>query len=188
MNPWYPEIPRQLWLPTLGVTLLGAAVAGLYGAVHDQISYTVSPEYFTKLKFHQFAAANFGWPPRAFAAEVGFLGSWWVGLIAGWLLARWGVAEWARSRRWQQVATAIALLVVVAAVAGCVGAGIGVLQTQGEGLSRWHDWQTYFELEDLRAFVIVAFIHRAGYLGAVLGLVCAAVYVKVSGRWRSRAA
>ena len=36
--------------------LLAAAciVAGVYGALHNQISYSVSPEYFFAFKFHQF--------------------------------------------------------------------------------------------------------------------------------------
>jgi hypothetical protein len=67
-----------------GISLLGAVIAGLYGAVHDQISYSISPEYFTKMKFEQFSYADFGFPPRVCASEVGFLATWWVGLFAGW--------------------------------------------------------------------------------------------------------
>src|SRR5437660_5973099 len=37
--------PRRLLWPTLRLALLGAAIAGAYGAVHDQVSYTISPEY-----------------------------------------------------------------------------------------------------------------------------------------------
>ncbi len=33
-------------------------LSGLYGIIHDQISYTVSPEYFTKFKFQQFGIAG----------------------------------------------------------------------------------------------------------------------------------
>src|SRR5437773_893001 len=114
--------PRRLLWPTLRLALLGAAIAGAYGAVHDQVSYTISPEYFTKVKFHQFAYADFGWPPRVFAAEVGFLASSLVGLIAGWLLARLGLAELSLSAG-HHVAKACALLVAVALLTG----GVGVL-------------------------------------------------------------
>ena len=34
---------------------VACVIAGLYGALHNQISYTVSPEYFHANKFHQFA-------------------------------------------------------------------------------------------------------------------------------------
>jgi hypothetical protein len=29
-------------------------IAGLYGIIHDQITYSISPEYFTKFKYRQF--------------------------------------------------------------------------------------------------------------------------------------
>ena len=70
----------------LGYALMGALIAGLYGVVHDQITYSMSPEYFTRVKFFQFHYADFGLPPRSFVAEIGFLATWWVGLIAGWFL------------------------------------------------------------------------------------------------------
>ena len=72
----------------LGYAVLGAFVAGFYGVLHDQITYSISPEYFTRMKFLQFHYADFGLPPRVFVAEIGFLATWWVGLIAGWFLAR----------------------------------------------------------------------------------------------------
>lgn len=53
------------------VLLVGVAcvLSGLYGAVHNQISYSVSPEYFTKFKFVQFRIN--GLPHRLGAAVVG---------------------------------------------------------------------------------------------------------------------
>src|ERR1043166_5997270 len=57
----------------LGYALLGALLAGTYGVVHDQVTYSISAEYFTRLKFSQFQRADFGFPPRVFVAEIGFL-------------------------------------------------------------------------------------------------------------------
>src|SRR5438105_3464978 len=93
MNIFYPIIPRRRWIGILKISALGAVLAGFYGAIHDQLSYTISPEYFTKMKFIQFSYADFGWPQRVFASEVGFLASWWVGGIGGWILARFGLDE-----------------------------------------------------------------------------------------------
>jgi hypothetical protein len=36
----------------------GRIISGVYGALHDQISYTVSPDYFHHLKFCQFNIAD----------------------------------------------------------------------------------------------------------------------------------
>ena len=55
-----------------------AILAGAYGALHDQISYSLSIEYFTKFKFLQF---NIPWAyrmPRTGASVVGFLATWWM--------------------------------------------------------------------------------------------------------------
>ena len=88
MNILFPRIPRSRWPAMIGITFLGASVAGLYGIVHDQVTFSISQEYFTRLKFTQFRWANIGLPTRIFVAEIGFLATWWVGLIAGWVLAR----------------------------------------------------------------------------------------------------
>ena len=93
MSYWYPNFPMRRLPTVIYMASLSALLTGIYGAVNDQISYIISPEYFSKVKFEQFAWADLGWPPRVFAALVGFLGSWWVGLIGGWLLARLGLAE-----------------------------------------------------------------------------------------------
>ena len=44
---------KKLWI-LLATLLLTPLVAGLYGMLHDQLSYTLSAEYFTRFKFIQF--------------------------------------------------------------------------------------------------------------------------------------
>ena len=73
MNIFYPNLRWRWLLPMLGYALLGSLLAGVYGIIHDQITYSISPEYFTRLKFSQFHYADFGFPPRVFVAEIGFL-------------------------------------------------------------------------------------------------------------------
>ena len=77
MSIFYPRIPLRRWLAMLGIACLGSAIAGLYGVIHDQITYSISAEYFTRLKFIQFRWADIGLPTRAFVAEIGFLATWW---------------------------------------------------------------------------------------------------------------
>jgi hypothetical protein len=48
-------------------------VAGLFGIIHDEISYSVSNEYFTKFKFIQFGLLDVNLPDRFRAGVVGFL-------------------------------------------------------------------------------------------------------------------
>ncbi len=67
-------------LPVLLVA--GCLISGLYGMLHNQISYTVAPEYFHAFKFDQFAIPN-GLHNRIGASIVGWQASWWMGLIIG---------------------------------------------------------------------------------------------------------
>ncbi len=50
--------------------------------MHNQISYSVSPEYFTKFKFEQFHISPHSYD-RLGAGFVGWQASWWMGLIIG---------------------------------------------------------------------------------------------------------
>ncbi len=53
----------------------GCLICGLYGMLHNQISYTVAPEYFHAFKFDQFAIPN-GLRNRIGASIVGWQASW----------------------------------------------------------------------------------------------------------------
>ncbi len=48
----------------------GCLISGVYGMLHNQISYPVAPEYFHAFKFHQFAIPN-GLHNRIGASMVG---------------------------------------------------------------------------------------------------------------------
>jgi hypothetical protein len=103
---WKYLFPRIAWSdfpPLLAAAVIGGLIAGCYGIAHDQFTYSISPEYFTKLKFKQFHYADFGWGNRAFAATIGFLASWWVGAIIAWFLARRLIPQQPRARAFRQI-------------------------------------------------------------------------------------
>jgi hypothetical protein len=133
----YPRIKLARLPAMIGVSLLGALLAGVYGAVHDQISYSISPEYFTKLKFHQFSYANCGFHPRIFAAEVGFLASFWVGMIVAWLLARVGLTQIPPPQRRRVTIRAFLIVFAFALVLGISGALLGLARVKSGDLSSW---------------------------------------------------
>jgi hypothetical protein len=172
--PWFPlrELPA-----TLAIAVVGAIAAGAYGIVHDQVTYTISPEYFTNLKFDQFAWADFGWPRRVFVGQIGFLASWWVGLIGGWFFARAGAAGLPPAVRWPLVAKSLAGVLGLAALFGIGGWLWGAVVASGPGLAHWEFFRRELELSDLPRFVIVAHIHNGSYLGAALGALGAAIFV-----------
>ena len=161
-----------------GLALMGALIAGVYGILHDEITYTISPEYFTKLKFEQFHYANFGWPVRVFVGEVGFLATWWVGFVAAWFLARLSVPAWPIRKAFQYTLTGFGIIFGSAMVAEVVGGVLGYYRRSNPDFSGWQDYAVMNGVRDLPAFVNVAYIHNAGYIGALVGLIVALGYLK----------
>jgi hypothetical protein len=172
----YPKI-RFAWLPAmLGYALLGALLAGLYGILHDLVTYSISQEYFTRLKFSQFQYANFGLPPRAFAAEIGFLATWWVGFLAAWFIARITIPGFPRGAAFRFSLRGFLIIFAFALAAAFVGYGLSLLH--GPDYSAWQDLASTLGILDLPSFVRVAYIHNAGYLGGLVGLVVAIIYLR----------
>jgi hypothetical protein len=182
MNLLYPKIPLNRWPAMLGIAGLGAIIAGLYGIVHDQVTYSISAEYFTRLKFMQFHWANLGLPLRFFVAEIGFLATWWVGFFAGWVLAR-VMAPHAQPRQIFALSLRGFVLVVgFALAAACTAYIFGRTQNPQPEDSGLAEYAELIHVNDVTAFVRVAYIHNASYLGGLLGVIVAAFVVNRKAR------
>jgi hypothetical protein len=51
-----PRFPLRQLPAMLAIAAAGALAASEYGIVHDQLTYALSPEYFTRLKFQNFSS------------------------------------------------------------------------------------------------------------------------------------
>lgn len=184
MNLLYPKISLRLIPAMAGVMVVGAMIAGVYGMLHDQITFTIAPEYFTRLKFRQFAYANLGWPARVFVAEIGFLATWWVGLIAGWFLARLAMPRWPVAEALRRCLAGFGVIFLFAVLAGLTGSLLGIWHTAD--YSYWEGMCAELEVKDVPAFVRVAYIHNASYLGGLFGMGVALGGLFLAGkRWKN---
>lgn len=152
--------------------LIGGLAAGAFGIIHDQITYTISPEYFTRMKFDQFRSADFGFPPRILVAEIGFLATWWVGLVSTWFLSRIAVAKFDLPA--QRVAAAFGKISGVTILAAILGYFLGpsLLQVRPGWIDALKDMNVTQPVD----FCRVAGIHLASYAGAFLSgawMICA---------------
>ena len=172
-----PKLRKAFILPIIWYALAGAAIAAIYGIIHDQITYSISPEYFTKMKFQQFRYADFGFPERFFVAEVGALATWWVGLFAGWFMARVAVPGFAEPLRFRYMVRGIVIMFTVAFLGSTTGCVLGALRRNDPRLGSWRDYQQALGIEDMKSFIQVAYIHNASYIGGLIGLVVALVYI-----------
>lgn len=174
----YPKFGLNLLPAMLGYAVLGALVAGCYGVLHDQITYSISPEYFTRLKFFQFHYADFGLPPRVFVAEIGFLAAWWVGLIAGWFLARVVVPTRHRVQARTDILRGFAIIFSCGFAGSLLGFSWGLLRGPNADYADWNGFVATHGVVDLPSFVRVACIHNASYLAGLIGLIVALIHVR----------
>lgn len=174
MNLLYPKFPLNRWPAMLGVAAIGALIAGGYGIVHDQITYTISPEYFTRLKFTQFHWADRGLPLRVFVGEIGFLATWWVGLFAGWILARMLAPHAPPAQMVALSLRGFGIVFSFALAAAFIAYLFGLTQNPQPETSGIADLAASLGVADVPAFTRVAYIHNGGYLGGLIGIITAA--------------
>jgi len=146
------------------------ALAALYGALHDQVSYGLGPDYFTCLKFPQFGLLDTALAPPWRAARVGLQAGAVAGLPLG-LALLWLARGRPAGDRYLWRGSAAVLLGAL----GCVllGLGLGWLALELGSVLRVPAC-----VQDRRGFLLAAWMHDGSYLGALLGLLVFA--------WRNR--
>jgi len=173
-----PRIKFDELKPMLVVALIGAIIAGAYGIGHDQITYSIGPEYFTKLKFKQFQYADIGFSERILVSEIGFLASWWVGFVIAWFLARRLIPGQSRRVAFKQIASGFAIVFGCGIVFGVLGYAYGVWRGPDGDYLDWEFATQSLGLTDIWSFVRVAYIHNASYLGGLVGLIATLILVR----------
>lgn len=148
---------------------LSVVAAGLYGIVHDQITATIAPEYYTKYKFIQFGIGP-STPFRTGVSLVGFYATWWVGGIAGLLFGLTAFIYTDHISMKRAIKRALFIIAVFSAMAGAIGYIIArFLPLRETGVP--------IEIQDKQAFLLTGTVHNFGYVGAVAGLMAGFIYL-----------
>jgi hypothetical protein len=152
-------------------------ISGLYGILHDQITCTISPEYFTEFKFIQFRLAeevfyNNNIPLRQGASVIGFLATWWVGFPIGIIIGLFTL----QFKGGMAIVNGFKSLFIVFVVAIFIGA-LGYLIS-----FLFLDVNNYLQnipntVINKQEFLNVGMIHNFSYLGGGIGLILAIVYL-----------
>lgn len=154
----------------LVIVFTAVIAAGLFGMVHNQISYTVSPEYFTKFKFIQFGLENPALPERIRASEVGFFASWWMGVPLGMLVGLAGFIQRDAISMLRASLWSIAVLLGFTLLFGLGGLLYGWLQTKNINPADYGNWYVPDNLTELRRFLCAGYMHNSSYLGGTIGI------------------
>ena len=150
--------------------VLAVIVSGVYGMAHDQISYAVSSEYFTRFKFRQFDLVDTPLPNRVRAAMVGFLATWWMGVPVGMFVGLAGFIHRGARRMLRVLLGSMLVAVVFTLLFGLCGLLYGYFQTAHIDLADYRGWFIPDGLIDLRRYLCVGYMHNASYLGGSLSI------------------
>ena len=180
MNLLYPSLTlRQFgWMFIFG--LGGAVIAGLYGIVHDQITFEIGPEYFTEFKFQQFFYLPKTQPEWLIVAEIGFLATWWVGFFAGWFMGRLTIPRLQLRSAALLSLRGVFIMMITAVIFAVATYAWSPTRQEDPRLENWDGMFAGREVIDIVAFAQVGYIHNASYLGGLVGLIVALAWMK----WR----
>lgn len=158
---------------------IAVLLAGIYGILHDQVTYSISPEYFTVFKFEQFGFQDWGHNnPRFTVGLIGFLATWWVGLFIGIFQSLVGLIHKNHKLMFRYVFHSILITLAVAVLFGIIGFVIGYFDS-GKGT----DACCFpYSIVDKRSFLIVGSIHNFGYIGGEVGALVGITYQIIKRR------
>lgn len=165
------------WPIFLLILLFTPVISGIYGVLHDQLTYTISPEYYTKFKFQQFGLSDNEveaiFPnPRFNVSVVGALATWWVGVPIGLVLGLVGLFHANGERMLYVTFRALILNLTIAFSTGIVGLIYGKFVLAMNGVS----WRLPNNLIHPADFIAVGSMHNFSYLGGLIGLIVAVYY------------
>lgn len=187
------EQPRLLtrfapvvWLP------LAMVAATLYGILNDQITVTLSPEYFSVFKRRQFwellqAEGLTNAPARLQAVVIGAAATWWFGFLLGIFVGVAGVVGRSPRLTTRDFLKAVGLVMLIAASTslafGAVGYAQGPVRHGGNTASIDAAWPFLQGIRETRRAFAVGMWHNGAYLGGLIGTILACFRVR---RWRLR--
>lgn len=159
-------------------------IAGLYGVLHNQVTYSISNEYFTHFKFLVFGLPDYYIQPhRLGAAIVGWTSSWWFGLVAGLILGSLWV--WENILALRDRYFAIGIVVITAIVFGALGGIFSYFYYQPQRYYEVFQFTGYTKevrdslnsISNPYAFLRAGVIHNSSYIGGTIGLILGALYL-----------
>ena len=102
------------------VAAMASVIAGIYGVINDQITFSISSEYYTKYRFLQYNLVQVEGDsriiyPRILVVLVTFLSTWWFPLISGLIIIIFNLIQntWKMLLKTSVLAMLISILITV---------------------------------------------------------------------------
>ena len=162
---------RLLWLILL--IIASTLLASAYGYFHNYITFSISPEYFTKFKFQQFSVLEYVIENNDHlkASYVGIMATWWFGALIGGII---GLSSFFLSKiNILHFLKAVLLCMGVTILFSFLGYLVGLYATKDLGFSA----EFLNSLSNKEDFLTAGTMHNFSYLGGSVGLFVAILYL-----------
>jgi hypothetical protein len=165
-------------LKTLARMILWLAISVLlataYGILNDQITVTISPEYFSVFKRHMFwwlvsGLVEHGAPLRIQAAAVGAAATWWYGAFLAVILIPFALLGRRPQLSTRQYLNAILLIMAITLGMSVVFGLIAYIDVPHPVYGPGNEF-LYGIIDTHHAFA-VGWWHNGAYLGALIGTI-----------------
>ena len=155
------------------IIIISTIFASLFGAIHNQISYSVSDEFFKDFLFGNFGIND--WElnnNRLEASVVGILGSYWVGLILGIVYSI--VYIFLKSiNSFKNIINAISFNILFTFLGSLVGYIVARFFVPLKYSGVWMDFGT----QEPERYIEAAYMHSGSYFGGIIGLLFGIFYL-----------
>ena len=164
-------------IANLKILAICVFISSFYGIINDQITYSISDEYYSKFKFYQFGLLKEGeschYPhPRIQVSIIGVRATWWFGLISGLLFILIGIFKKSKIDI-SEIIKALGIVVSITLVVGIIGLVYSLYFLDKNDLN----WSIPHHIFDVDSFITVGSIHNFSYAGAQLGTMLAILYL-----------
>ncbi|HEX3048562.1 MAG TPA: hypothetical protein VHY08_27685 [Bacillota bacterium] len=155
--------------------IISIIFASVYGMIHNQISFTVSPEYFTKFKFIQFCIST-KLQNRIGASVVGLRATWWMGLMIGLILVPLGLVIPGWRNFLFGMLRVFSVVTGTAFLTGIIALIYGYFVLNNTNIPNY----LYFDQAiDPVAFARAGNMHNFSYLGGLIGIITGGIWIFV---------
>ena len=164
------------------VAAMASVIAGIYGVINDQITFSISSEYYTKYRFLQYNLVQVEGDsriiyPRILVVLVTFLSTWWFPLISGLIIIIFNLIQntWKMLLKTSVLAMLISILITV--FSAIIGFMLGSLIIRKLPKYYFADWCFIPDkLNDYENYITAGTMDVFNSFGGFLGLIVAIFY------------
>jgi len=163
----------QKGIQSILIIIFSTIVASLFGAIHNQISYSVSSEFFKNFLFGIFGTNEWNIKnERLEASIVGVIGSYWVGVILG-IIYTIIFLFMKTENNLNNIKNAILINIGFAFLGSLIAYLIAKFFIKFEDSGVFIDFGT----QNPQNYLEAAFMNTGSYFGGVVGIIIGIIYL-----------